>query len=182
LSAANTKLEHLTRQDGLTDLANRRYFDAYLADQIAIARRQRRSLALVLCDVDAFKAYNDFHGHVAGDECLRQIAAALKTCCRRPADLAARYGGEEFALILPDTDLKGALKIAECVREAVAQLHIAHMRSPAGPFVSVSGGVSASAAVSIFTADQLIVAADRALYQAKRDGRNQMAAMLVEAA
>ena len=143
LSAANKSLEHLSRQDGLTNLANRRYFDRYLGKQIAVARRNKRSLALVLCDVDAFKAYNDHYGHQAGDECLKQVAAAIATCCRRPSDMVARYGGEEFAVILPDTDLEGALKIAELARQAVEQLKLAHAHSPAAACVSISGGVAA---------------------------------------
>ena len=139
LSAANKSLEQLSRQDGLTSLANRRYFDRYLGKQIAVARRNKRSLALVLCDVDAFKAYNDHYGHQAGDECLRQVAATIVTCCRRPSDMVARYGGEEFAVILPDTDLQGALKIAELARKAVENLKLPHAHSLAASYVSISG-------------------------------------------
>jgi predicted signal transduction protein with EAL and GGDEF domain len=100
-------LKQLSLQDGLTGLANRRSFDTYLSLQIAIAQRHKRSLALVMCDVDFFKAYNDQYGHQAGDDCLKQIATALESCCRRAADMAARYGGEEFAFVLPDTELTG---------------------------------------------------------------------------
>ena len=97
LSAANRTLEQLSLHDALTNLANRRLFDRYLGKQVAISRRHKRTLALVLCDIDAFKAYNDHYGHQAGDVCLKQVADAIATCCRRPSDLAARYGGEEFA-------------------------------------------------------------------------------------
>jgi diguanylate cyclase (GGDEF)-like protein len=175
LGAANANLEHLSLHDGLTDLANRRHFDAYLAGQMAIARRHQRALALVMCDVDAFKAYNDQYGHQAGDACLKQVAAALRSCCRRPADMPARYGGEEFAVILPDTELIGAARIAESARDAVARLQIPHEHSPASPFVSVSGGVAVLLPNIDMTAPQLTEAADRALYQAKQRGRNRIA-------
>jgi diguanylate cyclase (GGDEF)-like protein len=158
----------------LTHLANRRFFDSYLESQLAIATRYRRALALVMCDIDAFKAYNDHYGHPAGDECLRQVAAAIGSCCRRGADVAARYGGEEFAMILPETDLAGALVIAEAALKAVAQLQIPHEYSPAGPYVSISGGVSVVCGNFDFTTQQLISEADRTLYQAKRLGRNRI--------
>jgi len=174
VSAANAILEELSVKDGLTNLANRRLFDTYLASQIGIARRFKRSLALVLFDVDAFKDYNDHYGHQTGDECLKQIAAVLKSCCRRPADIAARYGGEEFALILPDTDLIGAAHIAETVRDAVARLKIPHKRSAVEPHVSVSGGVAVLLQEFDMTAEQLIWEADQNLYKAKHLGRNRV--------
>ena len=176
LKALSDFLKELSLQDGLTDLANRRHFDTYLADQVAIARRHKRALALVMCDVDSFKAYNDHYGHQAGDECLKQISAALRSCCRRPADKAARYGGEEFCVILPDTELTGALRIAESARDAVARLKIPHAHSPASSFASISGGISILQGASDVTVGQLITAADQALYQAKNQGRNRMVA------
>jgi diguanylate cyclase (GGDEF)-like protein len=182
LSIANTSLEQLSLQDGLTKLANRRFFDLYLGRQMAVARRQKRALSLVLCDVDAFKAFNDHYGHQAGDECLRQIAAALQTCCRRPADMAARYGGEEFAMVLPDTDLAGATLVAEAARDAVAKLTIGHEHSPAGPYVSISGGVAVSPGKMDMTTVQLITAADQSLFHAKHLGRNRMVCGQTEAA
>ena len=174
LTAANASLKQLSLHDGLTTLANRRFFDKYLAGQIAIAYWQKRSLALVLCDVDAFKAYNDHYGHQAGDECLKQVAAAIRSCCRRPADLAARYGGEEFAMILPATGLIGATQIAEAARDAVAQLRVPHARSPTAPYVTISGGVAILLQNTDLTGQQLIAAADEGLFQAKRQGRNRM--------
>jgi diguanylate cyclase (GGDEF)-like protein len=174
LSAANKSLEQLSLHDALTDLANRRFFDAYLADQLAVARRHQRSLALVVCDVDSFKAYNDHYGHPAGDECLRQVAAAIRSCCRRTADMAARHGGEEFAMILPDTDQAGAVRIAEAARRAVAELNIPHAHSPAAPHVSISGGVALLPRTNALSAEQLMAAADQALYQAKDAGRNRI--------
>jgi diguanylate cyclase (GGDEF)-like protein len=175
LRLVNRSLELLSQQDGLTGLANRRYFDAHLAEQIAIARRYGRTLALVLCDVDFFKAYNDHYGHQPGDECLKEIAGALRSCCRRTADMAARYGGEEFALILPETEIGEALIVAEAAREAVAHLAIAHEKSPAGAHVSISGGVAVLLHDTELGAQQLIMDADQALFEAKRLGRNRMA-------
>jgi diguanylate cyclase (GGDEF)-like protein len=174
LKALSDCLQKQSLHDGLTDLANRRFFDRYLADQTAIARRHQRALALVMCDVDSFKAYNDHYGHQAGDDCLKQIAAALRSCCRRPADKAARYGGEEFCVILPDTGLNSAARIAASAGEAVAQLRIPHARSPASPFVSISGGIAVLLRKTDLTDRQLITAADQAMYQAKHQGRNRM--------
>jgi diguanylate cyclase (GGDEF)-like protein len=178
LRLVNGTLELLSNQDGLTGLANRRFFDAHLGAQISIARRYGRSLALVLCDVDSFKAYNDRYGHLAGDECLKRIAGALRSCCRRPADMVARYGGEEFALILPETELGDAAQIAHLAKGAVAQLAIAHGKSPTAPHVTISGGIAVL--LHNNSAAQLITAADRCLYQAKHLGRNRMVAAQAE--
>jgi diguanylate cyclase (GGDEF)-like protein len=161
--------------DGLTNIANRRHFDSHLADQLAIGRRHKRTLALILCDVDSFKAYNDHYGHQAGDECLKKIASALAACCRRPGDLTARFGGEEFAMVLPDTGAEAAWRIAEDARAAVAQLRVEHGRSCAAPHVSISGGVAVlNGENDDATVEQLIRVADQALYRAKREGRNRM--------
>jgi len=173
LRLVNGALELLSQQDGLTGLANRRFFDSYLGDQIAVAHRYGRSLALVLFDVDLFKAYNDHYGHQAGDECLKRVAAALRSCCRRTADMAARYGGEEFALILPETGLSEALQIAEAARNAVVQMQIAHAKSSTAPYVSISGGIAALLYNGNRSAEQLVMAADQCLYRAKRLGRNR---------
>jgi len=180
LSVANGALKQLSLHDGLTGLANRRFFDTYLAAQIGAARRHKRRLALVLCDIDSFKPYNDHYGHQAGDECLKEVAAALQSCCRRPTDMAARYGGEEFALILPDTELNGAAQIAEAARDAVAKLRIPHAYSLAAPYVSISGGVAILLANN--DAEQLITAADQTLFLAKHSGRNRMVSGPAEAA
>ena len=180
LGAANETLEQLSLHDALTGLANRRFFDQYLANQIILAGRSKRPLALVLCDVDLFKAYNDHYGHQAGDECLKRIASTLRACCNRPADMVARYGGEEFALILPDTELVGATHIAEAVREAVAKLAILHQHSPAAACVSISGGVSVLTNNAVLTGEHLIGAADQALYQAKQLGRNRIVSVHAE--
>lgn len=170
--AANAELAALSRKDGLTGIANRRLFDTYLNDQIAVARRHARPLALVLCDVDHFKAFNDAHGHLAGDACLKAVALHLKKCCQRPADLAARYGGEEFAMILPETDRVGALHIAEAARDRICQ-SVQALPSLSGPrSVTVSCGVATL--MSAMTAQELIQAADSALYSAKIQGRDRV--------
>ena len=174
LGTANESLEYLSLHDGLTDLANRRLFDRYLADQTAIARRHQRPLALILYDVDSFKAYNDHYGHQAGDECLKQIAGALRSCCRRPGDMAARHGGEEFAMILPDTELNSAVQVGETARNAVMGLKIPHQHSLAAAYATISGGVAVLVRNRDMTVEQLTAAADGALYQAKHLGRNQI--------
>lgn len=174
LRTANNVLLQMSMQDGLTGLANRRSFDKYLAEQMAVAVRHRRSLALVSIDVDHFKAYNDQYGHPAGDDCLKQIAVALDACCQRPADLVARYGGEEFAILLPDTDSAGALLVAEAARVAVAKLKVPHGNCSTGRYVSISNGVAVHQPPSCMTSEKLIVTADKALYQAKANGRNQV--------
>jgi diguanylate cyclase (GGDEF)-like protein len=174
LLSANKQLERLASEDGLTEIANRRHFDVYLATELARARRTKQTVALALCDVDFFKPYNDHYGHPAGDECLKRVAAALQFACRRPADLVARYGGEEFALVLPETELNGALQVAETARKAVEQLNITHGHSNAASHVSISAGVAAQLPGMSITAEQLIMAADEALYQAKHLGRNRV--------
>jgi diguanylate cyclase (GGDEF)-like protein len=180
LSAANRTLERMSRQDGLTELANRRYFDAYLAEEMARARRSRQELCLALCDVDFFKAYNDRYGHQAGDECLKQVARALQAACRRPADLPARYGGEEFALVLPETGLAGAAKVAEAVRQSVTELRVPHETSQVAPHVTLSIGVAGLVCGMEIEPERLIAAADQALYQAKKLGRNRVVTLQAE--
>src|SRR5882672_8289087 len=111
-----------SRQAGLTGIANRRHFDSYLLTEMKRASRERQPLSLILADVDYFKAYNDYYGHQAGDDCLRQVASALKSVGKRPADLAARYGGEEFAIVLPATALEGAVDVAKSLARAIEGL------------------------------------------------------------
>jgi diguanylate cyclase (GGDEF)-like protein len=174
LSAANGELWQLSVQDALTGLANRRAFDSHLAEQMALSLRHKRPLALVLLDVDHFKAYNDHHGHQAGDACLAQLATALLDCCQRPGDMAARYGGEEFALVLPDTSLDGARHIAENARAAIGRLRISHGCGLAGAHISISAGITMMDGHSPCTAEELIAAADALLYEAKHSGRDRV--------
>ncbi len=172
LADANLTLQSLVDRDGLTGLANRRCFDARLAEEFRRGCRQTLPLALVLLDVDFFKLFNDRYGHLAGDECLCRIARAIEGAACRPGDLAARYGGEEIAVLLPATDETGARIIAEQMRAAVAALAVAHGDSPHG-VATVSAGVAAldPPRAKDVPAD-LIKAADQALYEAKLAGRN----------
>jgi diguanylate cyclase (GGDEF)-like protein len=176
LRKLNQTLEKLALQDGLTGLANRRQFDMVLKDELSRATRSASSLALIMIDVDCFKLYNDVYGHLAGDECLRQVGLALQASEGRSGDLAARYGGEEFALLLPNTDVAGALRVAEEIRKAIRELEIKHERNLAG-VVTISAGVNAFMPVTgDNTPSELIAAADEALYLAKTSGRDQVQA------
>jgi diguanylate cyclase (GGDEF)-like protein len=174
LSAANRRLELVSLQDGLTGLANRRHFDKFLAHQAADAKRRREPFSLMLCDVDFFKPYNDTYGHLAGDECLRRIAAVLDGSCRRGTDLAARYGGEEFVLVLPGTLAAGAQIVAERARRDLAALAIPHAGSVPFGIVTLSSGIGVFAPETDHGPDSLIARADEALYRAKETGRNRV--------
>ena len=175
LTRANEELRRLAALDGLTGIANRRRFDEAAHVEWQRGRRQRTPLALLLCDVDHFKQYNDHLGHPAGDLCLKKMAAVLTGQLKRPADLAARYGGEEFALLLPNTDLAGALRVGEACRAGLEQLALPHPGAPRG-FVTMSMGVACIVPGEDDTLENLIVRADAALYEAKRAGRNRVEA------
>ncbi|QHI98256.1 diguanylate cyclase [Xylophilus rhododendri] len=173
LGTANEKLAHMARDDGLTGIPNRRYFDMRLEKVFAQCQRIQRPLAIVMIDVDHFKQFNDLYGHPAGDECLKRIATALRSSIRRPEDLVARYGGEEMVLLLPETGAAGALCVAETARNAVADLRIVHAGSDAGQ-VTVSLGVAAWTPQPEDLPLEMLNAADAALYQAKAAGRNRI--------
>lgn len=176
LEAANQRLQSLVSLDGLTQVANRRRFDEYLTQEWRRLARERSPLALILCDVDFFKAYNDTYGHQAGDYCLQQVAQALSDTAKRPADLVARYGGEEFAVILPHTDLEGAIQVAEAMRERIKELAIPHTQSTTGQFITLSSGVACTIPLHDADPARLIATADAALYRAKSEGRDRVAA------
>ena len=173
LDSANQELKRLSASDGLTGIANRRFFDDYLSREWRRARRDNASIALLMCDVDNFKAYNDTYGHQAGDDCLRQIAQALTKMMERASDVVARYGGEEFAIILPNTPLEGAAIVGEKIRLAIEALSMPHAGSPQA-FVSLSVGVAAVYPTHQDILQTLIQSADRALYRAKSMGRNEV--------
>jgi diguanylate cyclase (GGDEF)-like protein/PAS domain S-box-containing protein len=169
---AQVALEQLATRDGLTGLANRRCFDDTLHAEWARALRQLQPLSLLMVDVDNFKAYNDAHGHLGGDECLKRVAKAVASEMRAN-DLVARYGGEEFAVILPNQSLKGAAIVAERIRARVEQLQLP-CRVGGAKHVTVSIGAATAIAGPDNTASQLVAIADAALYRAKHLGRNRI--------
>ena len=168
------QLRQLSRRDGLTGIYNRRVFDETLDTEFQRAFRSRQSLSLILLDIDHFKRFNDSCGHQAGDDCLKRVATALEDACKRPTDLAARYGGEEFAIILPDTDPEGAMRLAESLRRKVAAINIPHPDSPVAPHITVSLGVATTVLGETKDAQTLLAQADHALYTAKGLGRDQV--------
>ena len=174
LQEANQELHRLATLDGLTQIANRRRFDECLNLAWHICVREQVPLSLLLCDVDFFKLYNDAKGHPAGDECLQQVAQAMKRCVKRPADLVARYGGEEFVVILPNTNGKGALRVAEIIQLSVRTLAIVHPKSPISEYVTLSVGVACTVPCHESSPEKLLAAADRALYQAKESERDRV--------
>ncbi|MBI5895974.1 MAG: diguanylate cyclase [Desulfobacterales bacterium] len=170
-------LEKLSKQDGLTDIPNRRNFEESLAREWGRAMRSRQPLSLVMMDIDHFKRYNDCYGHGAGDGCLRRVARTLKKSLARPTDFVARYGGEEFVALLPDTDADGARHVAEQLRAAVEAAAIPHDLSNTAPVVTLSIGLATHSDDDIkINARQLQQFADQALYRAKQRGRNQVQA------
>jgi diguanylate cyclase (GGDEF)-like protein/PAS domain S-box-containing protein len=173
LTIANQELEKQINIDGLTQIANRRCFDARLDQEWWRHCRDLQPIALILFDVDYFKRYNDRYGHQLGDDCLTKIAAAVDLVMRRPADLVARYGGEEFVVILPNTNADGAMVIADRIHAAIASLNIAHQNSDVTKSITVSIGVASMLASPERSPYILINQADQALYYAKKQGRNQ---------
>lgn len=177
----NRRLEDLVHEDALTGLQNRRAFDEHLHREWQRSCRTGASLSLLMIDVDHFKPYNDHHGHLLGDMCLRAIAACLSEATQRPGDVVARYGGEEFVVLLPETTAVGAAQVCERVH-AILQAHaMPHPSSPRGGWVTVSIGM-ASVAGGVHTASWLLSAADEALYRAKAQGRACTCGMLETAA
>jgi diguanylate cyclase (GGDEF)-like protein len=174
LADMNRLLALQANQDGLTGVANRRYLDSYLASEFKRAQRNRSSICLCMLDIDHFKVFNDRFGHLAGDECLKLVVAAVKTIPKRPADLLARYGGEEFACLLPETDEAAAVNLAEQMREAVEQANIGYQVAGAATSVTVSIGVASMVPDQSATVRHLILQADQALYRAKALGRNKV--------
>ncbi len=171
LRAANARLTQQSATDGLTGIGNRRAFDTVLPQEVRRASCNADSIALIMIDVDYFKAYNDSYGHSAGDDCLRRVAALIEGAVRRPPDFAARYGGEEFCVLLPGTQWDGARRVAESIRAAVHGARIRHDSSPFG-HVTISLGVSCLIPPPGFNEAELVGMADLALYRAKETGRN----------
>jgi two-component system, chemotaxis family, response regulator WspR len=170
----NLVLQRLMNSDGLTGLSNRRHFDEYLELEWRRALRDQQQISLLMIDVDYFKAYNDSFGHLEGDEALRKVAGAIRDVCSRPSDLPARYGGEEFALVLPNTSPGGARLLAEKLRQTVAALAIPHSSPDPDSKLTISIGLATITPQASSSARQLILDADKGLYVAKNNGRNQV--------
>jgi diguanylate cyclase (GGDEF)-like protein len=186
LHTAKLQMQEQAHTDPITQIPNRRFFDSIFKTEWRRAAREGKNIALLMIDVDAFKRYNDRHGHHAGDQCLQILAQCIKAVARRPSDVVARHGGEEFVILLPDTNLDDAAKLAERLRKSVEDQRIPHSDGAIPRIVTVSVGVScckpripqsnsnAEDAELVYPA-MLLNAADRALYRAKRNGRNQVA-------
>ena len=170
----NLVLQRLSHVDGLTGISNRRYLDEYLEMEWRRSARELGEFALLMIDVDYFKAYNDAFGHLAGDEVLRRVAHAVRDCLHRPADLAARFGGEEFVVVLPGTGADGARVVGERIRARVRELALAHDAPGAGPVVTASVGGAAVMPVRGMQATGLLAVADQAMYTAKHAGKDRV--------
>ncbi len=172
LAVLQKELEELSFKDGLTGVANRRMFDSILDVEWTRARRNTQSLALVMFDIDYFKQYNDHYGHIQGDDCLKRVARTLSSAATRSRDFFARFGGEEFVLVLPETDEKAALKIAERCRNLIFKEQIPHEHSPASQLLTVSIGVGAIVPTHQDEPLRFVEDVDKRLYRAKQQGRN----------
>ncbi|HEU4623037.1 MAG TPA: diguanylate cyclase [Burkholderiaceae bacterium] len=179
LKTQSDLLRRMAFVDGLTGVFNRRYFDEHLAVELRRCARNGSPLSLILIDVDFFKRYNDFYGHQAGDDCLRRVAATLKSNLRRPGDLVARYGGEEFACILADTPLENGVAVAQALEKKVRALGLEHAESDVERVVTISAGVAQWAAGDSIDAASLVALADIQLYVAKRSGRGCVRAAML---
>jgi len=174
LTVANQKLEAISLTDSLTSIANRRYFDQLIHKEWQRAIRKKSPISLIMVDIDYFKLLNDSYGHQKGDQCLKKVALALVAELKRPGDLVARYGGEEFSVVLPDTNITGAIAVAENMRRNVANLQIEHNKSEVSDYITISLGVASVVPEKQSSHSQLIRRADKALYTAKKLGRNQV--------
>lgn len=172
-------LGRLALTDGLTGLQNRRSFDERLAESWRLAQRDHSPLAMLFIDIDHFKLFNDTHGHQAGDTTLKQVAGRIQACLRRAGDTASRYGGEEFAVILPNTDLYGAIGVGENIRQSIVDANLFHAGTRNGTLTVSIGVASTLPALSGTAQDALLKVADEALYAAKAAGRNHVSAKLL---
>lgn len=173
LKKLNEKLKMLSVMDGLTQIPNRRKFDEHLKTEWKRHYRNKRELSVILCDIDFFKLYNDNYGHQAGDDCLVKVARAIHSSVTRPFDLAARYGGEEFVIVLPETSGDGAMGIAEKIRKTILRLKVEHEKSTVGDYITLSLGVATMVPLYDLSEGVIVAMADKALYRAKENGRNQ---------
>lgn len=167
-------LRNLSTIDGLTGISNRRMLDEYIEKYYRLGIRKKLPLSILMLDIDYFKFYNDFYGHIKGDECLKSIASILKNSLKRGYDLAARYGGEEFCCVLPETELKDAIKVAERIQDSVKESKMEHLASPIVKYVTLSIGIYSSVPTEKTDHNKFIQKADEALYMAKNNGRNRI--------
>jgi diguanylate cyclase (GGDEF)-like protein len=175
LEESNRKLEQLSISDELTGTANRRHFDNTLEREWSSGARNGYPLSLIFLDIDFFKSYNDNYGHQAGDQCLKKIGEALNRNIRRSHDLLARYGGEEFVILLPHTEMEEAFDLSEKIRQSIETMKIKHEFSRISDHITVSLGVASAIPIPQTNSSYLVEQADAALYQAKNNGRNQVA-------
>jgi diguanylate cyclase len=173
LEKANQELYLLANLDGLTGVANRRCFDEYWQKQWQLLAERQQPLSLILIDIDYFKNYNDRYGHQAGDECLQKVAQGISNVLNRPTDLAARYGGEEFAIALPNTPIAGARRVAKEIVSEIDNLNLPHLQSSISDRITLSMGISCVVPQPYTAWKSAISIADKALYQAKEEGRNR---------
>lgn len=167
-------LENLSSLDGLTGIPNRRRFEEFIEMEWRSAIREKQIISMIMIDIDFFKAYNDTYGHIAGDDCLKQVAKALAQSVQRPMDFVARYGGEEFAVVLPGADTQGAFHVAEKMRKHIEGLNIEHRKSCIADHVTISLGVASFEPGPQTAPATLVDRSDKALYRAKRNGRNKV--------
>lgn len=168
------ELERLAKLDGLTGIANRRLVDERLTLEWQRLKRAKENLSIIMVDVDMFKAFNDYYGHQKGDDCLFRVAHVIDSCLKRPSDLAGRYGGEEFIVILPNTNTSGAIEVAENIKKHLFEMNIEHAQSDVATHLTLSFGIASCVPCEESSLDKLILSADKALYKAKRQGRNQI--------
>lgn len=169
-----TELEELSFKDGLTGVPNRRKLDSVLEEEWIRARREKHPISLLLIDIDFFKQYNDFYGHIVGDDCLKQVAQALSAAATRSRDFFARYGGEEFVMVLPEADSNAAMSVAERCQNHISRLAIPHLQSEVDEWLTISIGAGTLIPTHSDDLREFIDEVDQALYKAKQQGRNQI--------
>lgn len=174
LKRTNDLLDEVARMDPLTEIPNRREYDRVVSLEWRQSVRTGKSFSIILIDIDHFKEYNDNYGHVEGDACLRRLAHLLQYSIHRPTDSVARYGGEEFMIILPGTDEKGAMNVAQLIKDKLQKLNIPHSNASESRQLTISQGVASCTPTVSENPETILMAADRALYEAKRRGRNQI--------
>lgn len=174
LRRANIELDRLARHDGLTGLANRRFLDECLHNAWQRMKHDNKPISVIMCDIDYFKAFNDCYGHQQGDECLMLVAKVIQSNLQRPLDLAARYGGEEFLILLPDTDVEGAMHVATAIKTALSEAAMEHAKSMVSNVVTMSYGVASMVPTVELSSESLVSCADKALYDAKNAGRDRI--------